>query len=257
MTASLIWISGASRGIGAAMARTVPWPEARVIGISRAEVPGLEHIEADLAQPSSWGAVGESFRRELAGFTGDHAGDKTGDKTGERIVFVHAAGTVEPIGFAGEVDTDAYAASVILGSAAPQVLGHLFLRAVRDVRAERHLVMVTSGAARSVYPGWTAYGAGTAAIDQWVRNAGAEQEARGGVRVLAVGPGNVDTAMQARVRETTERDFPKRQKFIDLHQRGGLTDPDDVARDVWALLERPLDNGSVVDLREVSTASAG
>jgi benzil reductase ((S)-benzoin forming) len=117
--------------------------------------------------------------------------------------------------------------------------------------------MLTSGAAKSVYPGWTAYGAGKAAIDQWVRNAGAEQEARGGVRVLAVGPGTVDTAMQGRLRETTESDFPKRQKFVDLHESGGLTDPDEVARDIWALLERGLDNGSVVDLRELSKASAG
>jgi NAD(P)-dependent dehydrogenase (short-subunit alcohol dehydrogenase family) len=245
MTDSLIWISGASSGIGAALARTVPWPGARVIGINRGDVAGFEHVEADLAQPASWPTVGDSFRREVAGFTGD------------RVVFVHAAGTVDPIGFAGEVDTDAYSVSVVLGSAAPQVLGHLFLSAVRGVRADRHLVMLTSGAAKSVYPGWTAYGAGKAAIDQWVRNAGAEQEARGGVRVLAVGPGTVDTAMQGRLRETTESDFPKRQKFVDLHESGGLTDPDEVARDIWALLERGVDNGSVVDLRELSKASAG
>ncbi len=242
MSASLIWITGASSGIGAALARTVPWDGARLVGISRRVPPVGEHLEADLAEPSSWTAVGASFRRELEGFDGD------------RVVLVHAAGTIEPLGFAGEVDSAAYQRNVILNSAAPQVLGHLFLAAARDVHAERHLVMVTSGAAKSVYAGWTSYGAGKAAIDQWVRDAGAEQEIRGGVRVLSIAPGTVDTGMQAQLRETSEDDFPKRQKFLDLHEAGRLSDADQVARDMWDLLGRGLENGSVVDLRELADA---
>ncbi len=240
MASSLIWITGASSGIGAALAGTVPWEDARVIGVSRGAPAVGEHLHADLADPASWAGVGEAIRDELAGFDGD------------RVVFVHAAATVEPVGFAGEVDTAAYQANVVLNSAAPQVLGHLFLAAAKDLQVERHLVMITSGAAKSVYAGWTSYGAGKAAVDQWVRNAGAEQEVRGGVRLLSVAPGSVATDMQARLRQTDEDDFPKRQKFLDLHEEGKLTDPEDVARDIWALLERGLDNGSVVDLRELS-----
>jgi len=71
--------------------------------------------------------VGTSFEKELAGFDG------------QRVVFVHAAGTVEPIAFAGEADTDAYFRNVVLNSAAPQALGHLFLTAVRGIDADRHL----------------------------------------------------------------------------------------------------------------------
>jgi NAD(P)-dependent dehydrogenase (short-subunit alcohol dehydrogenase family) len=239
MTDSLIWISGASSGIGEALVRTVPW-EARIIGISRSPAEGVEHLEADLSDPSSWATVGESFKKELDGFDG------------QRVVFIQAAGTVDPIGFAGEVDTDAYAANVVLNSAAPQVLGHLFLGAARDVEAERHLVMMTSGAAKSVYPGWTAYGAAKAATDQWVRDAGAEQDIRGGVRILSVAPGTVDTGMQAALRETSEDDFPNRQKFVDLHEANKLTPPEETAQDIWRLLDEGLDNGSVVDLRELA-----
>jgi NAD(P)-dependent dehydrogenase (short-subunit alcohol dehydrogenase family) len=239
MTDTLIWISGASSGIGEALARTVPWPGARIINISRTGTEGTDHVEADLSHPSSWPAVAESFEKELAGFEG------------ERVVFVHAAGTVQPMGFAAEVDTGPYTAKVLLNSAAPQVLGHLFIKAVRDVRAERHLLMLTSGAAKSVYPGWSAYGAGKAAIDSWVRDVGAEQAERGGVQVLSVAPGTVATGMQAQIRETPEEQFPNRQKFVDLHQSGNLSDPEEVAGDIWKLLERDIDNGSVVDLREL------
>ncbi len=239
--ASLVWISGASSGIGEALARTVPDPDARIIGISRRAPDGIEHLHADLADPASWAQVGASFTEELAGFDGD------------RVVFVHAAGTIEPLGFAGEVDTDAYTSNVVLNSAAPQVLGHLFLAAVHDVEATGHLIMLSSGAARSVYAGWSSYGAGKAAIDQWVRDVGAEQARRGGSQVLSVAPGTVDTAMQSQLRTVAEDDFPQRQKFLDLNRDQALSDPLDVATRIWALLDRDLDNGSVVDLRKLDS----
>jgi benzil reductase ((S)-benzoin forming) len=237
----LVWISGASSGIGSALATTVPWEDVRVIGVSRRPPAIGEHVEADLAEPGSWQLVGQSFERELAGWSGD------------RVVLVHAAGVIDPIGFVGEVDTGAYVRNVILNSAAGQVLGHMFLAATKDVDARRHVVMLTSGAAKSVYPGWASYGAAKAGLDQWVRDAGAEQELRGGAQIVAIAPGTVDTGMQQLLRETTEHDFPKRQKFVDLHRDDALADPERVAEQIWALLDRGLDNGTVVDLRELSS----
>ncbi|MDQ1393754.1 MAG: hypothetical protein QOF30_2731 [Acidimicrobiaceae bacterium] len=238
--AELVWISGASGGIGRALVESVPWPSARIIGISRSAAAGSEHLAADLTDPAGWDDVDASFRRELAAYEGD------------RVVFIHAAGTLEPMGFAGEVDTASYRRNVMLNAAAPQVLGHMFLAAAAHCGgARRHLVILTSGAARSVYPGWSSYGAAKAAVDQWVRNVGAEQELRGGTQVLAVAPGTVDTGMQAQIRATAEDDFPQRQKFLDLHEAGKLTPPAQAAAKTWRLLDAGLPNGSVVDLRDL------
>ncbi|MGH4013304.1 MAG: SDR family NAD(P)-dependent oxidoreductase [Pseudonocardiaceae bacterium] len=243
MGSSLVWISGASGSIGQALAKTVPWDGARVVGISRGRPEGaIEHIPADLADPSTWPAVGASFRRELDAFTGEH------------VAFLHAAGTLDPIGFAAEVDSEAYIRNVLLNSAAAQVLGQLFLAAAHSCSARRYLIMLTSGAANSVYPGWSSYGAGKAAIDRWVRNVGAEQDERGGVQVVAVAPGTVDTGMQEQLRRTSEADFPSRQKFVDLHAQGKLTDPQHVAGQIWALIDSGVDNGSVIDLRKLASA---
>ena len=239
MSDTLVWISGASSGIGKALVDNVPFDDARVIDISRRGGPDAEHLEADLSDPASWPTVAESFRKELGGFSG------------ERVVFWHAAGSVQPVGFAGEVDTEAYTRNVLLNSAAGQVLGHSFLAAARDVDAERYLVMVSSGAASLVGAGWSSYGAGKAALDQWVRDVGSEQDMRGGVQVVAVAPGVVETGMQEQIRETSEEDFPKRQKFVELHQSGELSDPDEVAGQLWALLQKGFENGAVLDLREV------
>ena len=237
---TLVWISGASSGIGRALAASVPWEGARIIDISRRGAEGLEHVAADLADPSSWGAVADSFAKELAGLEGG------------RAVFVHAAGTIQPMGYAAEVDAEDYRRNVVLNSASPQALGQAFLAAAAGQSGKRQLVILTSGAARSVYPGWSSYGAAKAAVDQWVRNVGAEQDDRGGVQVVAVAPGTVDTGMQAQIRETPEEAFPKRQKFIDLHADGKLTPPEEVAEKIWALLDDDgLENGAVVDLREL------
>lgn len=238
MSDTLIWISGASSGIGKALADNVPWDGARVIDISRRGAPDAEHLEADLSDPASWATVGESFHKELDGFSG------------ARAVFVHAAGSVQPIGFAGEVDTNAYTRNVLLNSAAGQVLGHAFLAAAKDVDADRYLVMVSSGAASLVGAGWSSYGAGKAALDQWVRDVGAEQDIRGGVRVVSIAPGVVETDMQQQIRETDPEDFPKRDKFVQLYESGELRDPDEVAGQLWALLQRGFTNGAVLDVRQ-------
>jgi benzil reductase ((S)-benzoin forming) len=240
MADTLIWITGGSSGLGAALLRTAPYDDAHTVTISRsAGDDAAEHIPADLADPASWSAVE------------NHLLARMGEFSGSRAVFVHNAGTLDPIGFAGEVDTTAYRDNVLLNSAAGQVLGHAFLRAVTAAgfSGEALLVMISSGAASSAYPGWSAYGAGKAALDQWVRAVGEEQRTRGHVTVLSIAPGVVATAMQAEIRATEESDFPNVDRFHELHDQGHLRDPDDAARAVWDVIGRGLPSGTITDVR--------
>ena len=166
------------------------------------------------------------------------------------MVFVHAAGMLTPIRFAGEGDAATYAQNVLLNSAAPQVLGDALLRALANTSARADLLFIGSGASKSVYEGWSGYCAGKAAVDHWVRVAGAEQQRRGGRRrLLCVAPGVVATAMQQEIRDTSASDFPEVARFQELHDEGVLRDPAAVARELWALLERDLPNGAILDLR--------
>jgi NAD(P)-dependent dehydrogenase (short-subunit alcohol dehydrogenase family) len=236
----LVFITGASSGIGLALTRSVPF-EASVVDISRSGSPdpSVGHVAADLADPGTWEKVGSEMTRLI----------ETNDP--DRAVFIHAAGTLHPIGFAGEVDSSAYASNVILNSAAGQVLGHHFLKAVHDREGTFDLVMISSGAATNVYPGWSSYGAGKAALDHWVRAVGAEQAERGGVRVAAIAPGVVATDMQEEIRSTPKRDFPNVDRFHSLHEDGVLSEPEDAADRIWKVIERGVDQGSVVDVRDL------
>lgn len=241
----LVFVSGGSSGIGAALAGAVPGRGSRVLNLSRRPAAGFEHLAVNLAEPAGWDGAAEVFSREMAGFAG------------ERVVFFHAAGTLTPIGFAGEIDPAAYRRNVLLNSAAPQILGDAFLRAAQGTRAGCDLVFISSGAAHHVYEGWTSYGAGKAAVDQWTRTAGAEQARRGGrCRVLAVAPGVVATPMQDEIRRTAALDFPEVSHFIELENVGALRKPEEAAREIWGLLAGDFPNGAVLDLRRPEGAPA-
>lgn len=245
MSDTIVWITGASSGIGAALARTCPFDDAVVFNIARsAGTTAAAHVPADLTDPEGWAAVEAHLLSQVGAFEG------------RRVVFVHSAGTLEPMGFAGEVDSDAYRRNVLLNSAAPQALGHAFLRAVQGFAGEAHLLLLSSGAASTPYPGWSSYCGGKAAVEMWVRTAGEEQRLRAdrgesSCRVVAVAPGVVATPMQEHIRGMDEGDFPNVGKFRGLHERGELVQPEDAARGIWGLLDRDLETGAVVDLRKL------
>jgi benzil reductase ((S)-benzoin forming) len=67
-----------------------------------------------------------------------------------------------------------------------------------------------------------------------------------------VAPGVVETAMQSEIRATPEHAFPERERFVALHDEGELRRPEDVARELWRLLDSDLPNGSVLDLRALA-----
>ncbi|TCO40529.1 NAD(P)-dependent dehydrogenase (short-subunit alcohol dehydrogenase family) [Kribbella antiqua] len=237
----LVWISGASAGLGAALAATIPF-DAELVDISRrGGTPGTHHVAVDLANPDMWPLVEEDFNRRLATFDGDG------------VVFVHNAATLTPLGPAGAVSTAEYTRNVLLNSAAAQVLGHAFLRAVADSKLEQHLVMVSSGAGRRPHEGESSYCAGKAALDQWVRAVGLEQQRRNpGCRVISVAPGAIDTDMQAELRAARADMFPEVYRFRQLEAEGRLAKPEDVARTIWSLLDRDVANGAVLHVRDIT-----
>lgn len=238
----LIWISGASAGLGAALAATIPFEDAELVDISRrGGTPGAHHVAADLADPESWPLVDKDFRQRI------EAEDP------ELVVFIHNAGTLTPLGPADQVDTAQYTRNVLLNSAAAQVLGHSFLSALSGRDCEQHLIMVSSGAANRPHEGESSYCAGKAAIDQWVRTVGLEQRRRSpGCRVVSVSPGSLDTAMQAELRAADPLRVPVSARFRELEALGRLEKPETAARAIWSLLDRDIESGTVLHVRDIT-----
>jgi NAD(P)-dependent dehydrogenase (short-subunit alcohol dehydrogenase family) len=236
----LVWISGASAGLGAALAATIPFENAELVDLSRrGGTPGAHHVAVDLADPRSWPTVDKDFRQRI------EATDP------ELVLFIHNAATLTPLGPADRVDTTQYTRNVLLNSAAAQVLGQAFLSAVSGRHCEQHLIMMSSGAAIHPHEGESSYCAGKAAVDQWVRTVGLEQQRRNpGCRVLSFSPGAIDTGMQAELRAARPDQVPESGRFRELDALGRLSKPETVARTVWSLLDRDIPGGSVLHIND-------
>lgn len=235
-------VTGASGGIGAAVAE-VAARRGPVVTVQRSPgPPGTVHVPADLADVrQARTAVVRAL--ELLAPPG---------QPDDRIVAVHAAATIDPIGFAAEVDPDDLARALDLNVRAALVVGSAFLAAVVSRPGRRQLCQLTSGAATSPYAGWATYGPAKAAVEHWVATVAEEQQTRGGVEVVAVAPGVVATSMQEVIRSTDRRDFPRVDKFHDLHERDRLRDPAAMADQLWGLLDGEVPVGTATDLRDWS-----
>ncbi|NJD24731.1 MAG: SDR family oxidoreductase [Betaproteobacteria bacterium] len=223
-------VTGHSRGLGAAIAEALLGREIPVLGLARAGNPGLAarfpdtlaEVAIDLADNAAlerWLAEGE-----LAAFI---AGSGP-------ALLVNNAGALAPMGLTGTLAPAAIAHSVTLNVAAPLILANAFA-ATRSDSAERRILHISSGAARTPYPGWNIYCATKAALDHHARAVAAE--AIPGLRIASVAPGVVDTDMQAEIRATDNSRFPLRDRFVAMQAQGYLTPPEAAARTLvdWAL----------------------
>ncbi len=256
MSEQLTVITGASSGIGAAMAASAGEAAHTVATVSRRPGPG-QHLAADLADPAAWSATADWIDGLVAGTSWD------------RVTLIHNAGTLDPIGFAGEVDHASYQANVLLNSASAQVLGDRFIAAVRRANCAAMLMMISSGAGKNPYLGWSSYCAGKAAVDMWCRTVGIEQDAladadqdAAAVSVVSMAPGVVATDMQAMIRDQDETAFPNVERFREMHAGGALGDPAEVGAAIFDLSQQTCDgstyrgatltNGAVLDIRDLA-----
>ena len=236
---TIVWITGATSGIGEAMAATVPYPSARVINIARRAHPTLENVQADISEPAGWDTIIEHLRRELRTFTG------------KRAIFVHNAFVPEPVGFIGDIDDVGYRRQVMGTVAAPAIIGDAFIRNLPD-GVEGGLVMMSSAAARVPYAGRACYGAGKAAMEQWVRVVRLElAERRPGSWAVAIRPGAVDTPS---LRADAAKDPEVNPTALAIREAlaAGLVDTAEfAARRIWEVLPPAPGSRSVVLLGEM------
>ena len=178
-------VTGASRGIGAVIARTLAADGARVVLVARsAEAlqelaatlgPAAVVIQADFSDPGGW----------------QHASAAVLEAVGDVDILVNNAGTSHP---------------EPIGHLSPAGLDDTFMVNVRNlllltdalsaslIRRRGCVVNVSSVAAFSSSAGQATYAASKGAINAFTRNASVDL-GRSGVRVNAVAPGLIDDGM--------------------------------------------------------------
>lgn len=187
-------VTGASRGLGAAVAEVLVNGGAKVALVAR----GGEALEALASRLRRGGGVAHAIVGDVAAKGDVHAIAGTAAALLGRVdVVVNAASSLGPTPLP------------LLGDLACEDLQHVLetnvvgpfrlfkaLAGPMVVRGRGLLVQVSSDAAVNAYSRWGAYAASKAAMDVLTRTWAAELEGTG-VRFLSVDPGEMDTTMHA------------------------------------------------------------
>ncbi|GII75028.1 short chain dehydrogenase [Sphaerisporangium rufum] len=177
-------ITGASRGVGAAIARALAPTYDLLLG--GRDGTALRAVCDELgARP--WAV-------EL---TDDRAVAEAAADVDRLDLLVHSAGVVR-LGAVAELPPAAWRESFEVNVIAVAGLTRLLLPRLRAARGR--VVMINSGAGQRANPGWTCYAASKFAL-RALADALRQEEEPHGVRVTTVYPGRVDTDMQRGVRE--------------------------------------------------------
>jgi NAD(P)-dependent dehydrogenase (short-subunit alcohol dehydrogenase family) len=187
-------ITGASRGLGRALAEQLAARGARVVLVAREVGPLRDTVAAIRAR----GGAAHAVVGDIADKSAVHAiaGQAQG-LVGEIAIAIHNASTLGPTPLRLLLDTECEDLAQVLET---NLVGPFRLTKVlagaMAIRGAGTIVHVSSDAAVEPYPRWGAYGVSKAAQDHLSRILAAELEGTG-VRVLAVDPGEMDTIMHA------------------------------------------------------------
>jgi benzil reductase ((S)-benzoin forming) len=241
-------ITGGSKGLGAAIIWQLLQQGAAVHCISRSENQALRQealrMEGqltfhayDLAQTEGLDSLMERIISALDGVSS--------------LTLINNAGMIEPIVSIGRADPEDLQRSLQVNLVAPAVLTNSFIRLTQAWPIMKRVVGISSGAGRKPYPGWGAYCTAKAGLDMLTRCVGVEQMREPHpVQICAVAPGVVDTDMQREIRAASEEDFPQVGRFVQLNEQGGLSSPEDAAKQLLHLLQNgAFEQGEVADLR--------
>jgi len=247
MSHHLTILTGASRGLGLAIARQLLQPGNRLLTLSRQpaalaapEGAVLEQWSADLAAPALVAA-------RLAGWLRGIDPALLASAT-----LINNAGVVSQLAPLGEVEADDLATALRVGLEAPTLLTAAFLRASRGWRVPRRVVLVSSGLGRRAMAGSASYCAAKAGLDHLARAVALEEAGRPhGARIVSLAPGIIDTDMQVQLRNADPALFPDRDRFVEWKSAGQLDSPEQAAAKLLAYLQRS-DFGSqpVADVRD-------
>lgn len=223
-------VTGASRGIGAAVARALAPGHHLLLG--GRDTAALTALAGQLPGARPWPVEltdGAALAEATAGI--EHLD-----------VLVHSAG-IGLLGTVADTPADVWRRQFEINVVAVAELTRLLLPALRAARGR--VVLVNSGAGLAARPGWASYAASKFALRAFA-DALRDEESDAGVRVTSVHPGRVDTDMQRGVVEHEGSSYDP-DRYLRPESVAGavllaVTAPDDAA--LTELVLRPVSRAS-------------
>ena len=231
-------ITGASRGMGLAIAQQLCQKNNVIIGLSRnvsqelaqtARTQGtnLEQWPVDLSNAMP---VAQQLHRWLNQFN---------PSTVEQVVLINNAGVIGHMGPLTMEYAEQTEQTMRINLDAPMHLTAAFLTATRAWTIPKKIINVSSGLARRAMAGSAMYCASKAGLDHYSRCVALDEALQtDGAKIVSLAPGVIDTDMQRALRQGDPSGFPDRQNFIQLKETGNLPSPEQAAQKILAYLAR-------------------
>jgi benzil reductase ((S)-benzoin forming) len=220
------YITGSSRGIGAALVDLLLEQDYQIIGMARTPIPArgkFSSISIDLNDLTA-----------VQAFEFMEATDE--------VLLINNAGIIGEVSPIGQVSDSSIQKVINVNTIAPQILMNKFLKAYSKTAKKGHIINISSGAGKQPIDAWASYCASKAALDLFSRTAAEELTARGVQNwyVHAIAPGVVDTQMQTEIRSANPDDFKLLDRFVGLKNDNELADPKSVAEKILKVIDEPL-----------------
>ncbi|MGD9330144.1 MAG: SDR family NAD(P)-dependent oxidoreductase [Desulfobacterales bacterium] len=236
----VILVTGASRGIGAAVAQRLLEDGCRLAVAARAE--------------KTFAELSATAGDRLLTLTGDVARDAdcrrmvtdTVDRFGRLDALVNNAGILTPVARLADSPPEAWRYNLEVNLMGPFYLSQAAIPHLRATHGR--IVNVSSGAAEKAIQGWSAYCVSKAALTHFTRLLASEEPA---ITAVAIRPGVVDTAMQTLIRTEGPRVMTAERAayFQQLKADGQLLDPSLPAAKIGWLARKapPALSGQFID----------
>ena len=230
----VVIVTGASRGLGAAIARWLAKAGAAITLVARSENK-LDAVAGDVLR------LGGSAHVVAADVSDFNACLDVVEATRKRFGYINSlvnnAGIVQPLALVADAHPDEWRYNIEVN-----LLGSFYLIRAALPELRKHngrIVNVSSGAANMALENASAYCTAKAALNHFTRVLAAEEK---DLTALTVRPGVVDTDMQVLLRGGIENAMPAEQieYYRQLKERGELEPPEIPARTIaWLALQAP------------------
>lgn len=231
----MVIITGVSSGIGQALALHFLKKEEKVIGIGRSH--SIQHtnftfLKCDLNDLESVKKLDFDFTDVL------------------QLILINNAGVIGSIERISQQSQSDIQEVLTVNTIAPMLLTQMILKQFPK-KQPLVLVNISSGAGKRAIPSWASYCASKAALDLFSLTIYEEEKELGrSLKVYAVSPGVVDTAMQTKIRSAHLPTFSSLETFIQLKDQNLLASTSLVVEKLQQLLDQPFDEKVIYSLKD-------
>lgn len=245
-------ITGASKGLGEAIAKRLIQEQIAIVSVSRSENQEIKQLAAEKGLFYQHYSCNLSLEKEVQEVFMEIA-HSIFEKDPKEILLFNNAGVIEPIQTVGNLDQTPIIRNIQVNLIAPIITTNLILNKAQVSNTRAQVVNVTSGAAVRPIESWSVYCSSKAGLNMFTQTTALEQaEMNTNNKIIAFSPGVMDTNMQATIRSSSKEAFKDLERFKEFKENNLLLPADTVANAlVDLLLSGNVESGKVYNIKDL------